>query len=299
MINWTLWKHAFRDARWLLLGCSVTMFGFFWLFIYLQSHIAAPAFVDFIQNQMSELEGAFGLDVTLVALPRGRLSMGYVDPVVIILCAVWAIARGSDAVSGPIDRGTMEMILAQPVSRRSVLLSHVTVTVLGAAVLAVVAWAGTVAGIYTVSWKQEVLGGVLGRTILYTPLRELVSPSDFIPAAVCLFCLIFFVAGLTMLVSSCQRYRRHTIGWVGSFYVLQMVIKIVGLNSDHKWTYYFTFFGAYWPQRLVAKPEGTVDIFNTALPMGLAYNGLLFAGGLASIVAACLVFSRRDLPAPL
>ena len=42
-----------------------------------------------------------------------------VDPVVVLTATVWGVTRGSDAVSGQLERGTLEMILAQPVRRRA------------------------------------------------------------------------------------------------------------------------------------------------------------------------------------
>ena len=44
--------------------------------------------------------------VPSVATSLGRISMAYVDPVVVFAATVWGIGRGSDAVSGEIGRGT-------------------------------------------------------------------------------------------------------------------------------------------------------------------------------------------------
>ena len=41
---------------------------------------------------------------------------------------MFAIARGSDVVSGELGRGTLEMLLAQPVSRLQVLYTQAAVT---------------------------------------------------------------------------------------------------------------------------------------------------------------------------
>ena len=299
MLNSTLWKRAFFDAVWLMAGCTVLMFAFHWLFIYLTSFVSTPAFADFLQSELpKDLLGMFGMPLDLAAGPKGRLAMAYVDPTVVVISAIWAIARGSDAVSGPLDRGTLEMILAQPVSRFSVLLAQVAMTVLGAVLIAAAALAGTAAGIATVNWKETHFGGILGTAEIVRPLSELVSAADYLPAAVSLFALTLFAAGLTTLVSSVQTSRKQTIGLVGSFYLLQVVMKVVGLTSTHKWIFKATFLGAYWPQKIVAQPEA-IEVLGGSVSMGLFYNGILIGGGLACLVAAFVVFARRDLPAPL
>ena len=56
-----------------------------------------------------------------IATSAGRIAVAYDDPIVLLLVTVWAISRGSDAVSGELNRGTMEMVLAQPVTRLGVL----------------------------------------------------------------------------------------------------------------------------------------------------------------------------------
>ncbi len=90
--------------------------------------------------------------------PAGRIAAEYDDPVVLLLMTVWAISRGSDAVSGELNRGTMEMLLGQPVTRLGVISVQACVTLLGAALIAMAAWLGTCVGLATVS-----LDGSAGR----------------------------------------------------------------------------------------------------------------------------------------
>src|SRR5437667_4519235 len=55
------------------------------------------------------------------------LSIGYVHPLMQIIFCIWAIGRATSAVAGEIDRGTMELLLAQPIRRPSILLAHLVV----------------------------------------------------------------------------------------------------------------------------------------------------------------------------
>jgi hypothetical protein len=55
---------------------------------------------------------------------------------------------------------------------------------------------------------------------------------------------------------------------------------------------YLTFLGAFEPQKLAIYPE-------TAWQISLRYDGTLIGLGLIAYLAAALVFSHRDIPAPL
>ena len=89
----------------------------------------------------------------LVSYP-GLISFTYEEPLAYLIMAVWTVSRGSDCVSGEIGRGTMEMLLAQPISRLRYQTSHTFVTVLGIVVLATAAHAGTYVGIQTAKIKS-------------------------------------------------------------------------------------------------------------------------------------------------
>lgn len=290
-----IWKKAVRDAFWLMAGCTLAMFSFFWLFVYMNSLVPSSAFLDIVSQLPSETHGLLGMSVKEAASWPGRLSLAFIDTTVILISAVWSIARGSDAVSGPLDRGVLEMVLAQPVSRRSLLFVHCTVTVLGAALLSLAAWLGLAAGIATVTVDETTLF-VFTRNV---PLSELVQPGKYVWCAMSLFSLTVFTAGLTTLVSSCGRYRRVTVGIVGAFYVVQVILKVAAKIAAEEipWLSYTTFLGAYWPQRIAAEAMKAAP--NDAWELAARYNGPLIGGAVACYAAAAIIFSRRDLPAPL
>ncbi|NIL98929.1 MAG: ABC transporter permease subunit [Planctomycetales bacterium] len=291
---WPIWKKSFRDAFWLLSGCTLVMFGFFWLFVYMTSLVPSSAFLEFVSQLPDETHGLFGISVRQAADWPGRLSLSFVDPTVVLVSAIWAIARGSDAVSGPLDRGTLEMLLAQPVSRLHLLVAHNVVTIVGAILMSVAAWMGLAAGIATVHVEQTSLFWFTK----VVPLSDLVRPGDYSLSAVNLFALTVFSAALTTLVSAGGRYRRLTIGIIGGFYVVQVILKVAGLAaSELDWLFYTTFLGAYWPQ--VIAVEAMQAPPNDVWWLSLKYNGLLLGGAAVCYLAAAVVFHRRDIPAPL
>lgn len=273
--NRALWSKAIGEARLLLLGCTLLMFSFHWLFVLITSLIGQQDFRAILDLVPPMFRNLTGIPVDDLATYQGRLSMAYLDPVVYFASACWAIARGSDCISGDLGRGTMEMLLAQPVRRLAVLTTQAAVMTAGAAVLAVAAWLGTWIGLRTIT------------------LEAPVDVTLYIPAAANLFSLTFFTAGLATLVSSWDRYRWRTIGIVGSFYLLQFILKIISrMVPKLEWLSRWTFHGAYLPQLLVNKPE-------QAWELSLRLDGILIGLGLACFGLAAAIFCRRDLPAPL
>src|SRR6478735_1896117 len=59
--------------------------------------------------------------------PNDFLAVGMLHPVVLILSCVWAIGRAAGAVAGELDRGTMELLLSQPLPRNRLILAHLIV----------------------------------------------------------------------------------------------------------------------------------------------------------------------------
>jgi len=276
-MNRALWSKAWLEARWMLAGCALLMFLFHWLFVWITNLIPMPTYLNLVGGLPPEIKRMLGPDVENYLTHGGRIALGYIDPVVLFLSAVWGISRGSDAVSGEIGRGTMEMLLAQPVRRLTVLLIPVAVMVAGAAALAVSAWLGTFVGLALVDFGPDVV----------------IPTDDYVPAALNLFALTFFTAAIATLASSWDRYRWRTVGLVGAVYVVQLVMKMISrMVESLDWMMWTTFLGAYQPQILATEPEQVWEL-------SLRYNGVLLGLGLLAFVLSAVIFCRRDLPAPL
>jgi ABC-2 type transport system permease protein len=277
--NRALWRKAIIDARLLLIASMILMFVFHWIYVWITSQIRLGALAEMIRELPKAIQNLSGVPIDQVATVPGRIAVAYVDQVVLLTTGVWAIARGSDVVSGEINRGTMEMLLAQPVRRLAVLWTQSATTIMGAAMIAGAAWMGTCAGIATVSLERPV------------------SPLVFVPAALNVFSLTFFLSGVSTLASSLDQYRWRTIGLMGGFFVIGLIIKVLARTVPNlAWLRYLTFFGAFEPQQLVT---AMVDSPTSAWTLSLQYDGVLVGLGLVSFVAAAVIFCHRDLPAPL
>lgn len=264
-----------REAVWLLAGCCTVMFAFHWLQVWFVGELSFEDFKGIIDRIPEKFQRLFPVPPEqLLGLP-GRIAMSYSEPLTLLVISAWSIGRGSDAVSGELGRGTMEMLLAQPVRRIELLVAQGLVTVAGAALIAMSAWLGTFTGINVV--------------VLESP----VQPEPYLYCALNLFSLGFFLAGGTTMISSADRYRWRTIGIAGAVFVVQKIVEIIGQSVLRlKWLEWFSFFTAYRPPRFITQPE-------IAPQLAWQTCGLLFGMGLAGYCIAAIIFCRRDLPAPL
>lgn len=276
MWNTAIWKKSWGDQRGLVLAMAALWSAFPWIYLWLSAQIPMPAFHDVLLRAIPEdWQKLSGVPFSEVATYAGRVALAFVDPVVVLAATVWGITRGSDAVSGQVERGTMEMLLAQPVTRRAVFITQALATTAGAAVLCSVLLASV--------WTAVSFGPWAGK----------VEPERFVPAVLNVFGLMICMAGITACVSAADSYRWRTIGILCGFYVFSILAKLVGrMSGAFAWAGYLSVFNAYEPQRLVG---GTADAWRLLA----AYDGVLLGVGIIGFVVGAILFSRRDLPAPL
>jgi ABC-2 type transport system permease protein len=286
----TLLAKSFGDARLLLAALAVVMLFFPWLYAWATSLISMPAFSEFLSNALpKQWQSAWGVPISEVAKPAGRVALLYVHPLVVFSAAMWAITRGSDVVAGEIGRGTMEMLLAQPVRRTSLYASHAVVTVFGSALLAACVWCGTVMGLRSAE------------------LYANVPPTLYMPPAINLFGLMVGVSGFAALVSACSSQRWRAVGITVAWYVVSAMISVAStVTGRGQWWRYLSLLNSYKPQLLVARHEAAWDFFryrdDAVAGLGLGLGGhqfVLFAVGLLCYVVGAVVFSRREIPAPI
>ena len=276
MWNTAIWKKSWGDQRGLVLAMAALWSAFPWIYLWLSAQIPMNAFHDVLLRAIPEdWQKLSGVPFSEVATYAGRVALAFVDPVVVLAATVWGITRGSDAVSGQVERGTMEMLLAQPVTRRAVFTTQAVATTMGAALLCGVLLASV--------WSAVSFGPWAGK----------VEPARFVPAVLNVFGLMVCMAGITAAVSAADSYRWRTIGILCGFYVFSILAKLVGrMSGIFAWVGYLSVFNAYEPQRLVG---GTADAWRLLM----LYDGVLLGVGVLGFVIGGIIFSRRDLPAPL
>ncbi len=137
-----MWLHSIyvkslRDQRWQIVGFGLSLAAIAALDV-----LIWPAYKD--QLQLLELppaiEAFLGTDLA-IGTPAGFLNAEFFSWVTILLI-VYAVMQGTGAIAGEESSGTMDLLLAQPVHRSSVVLAKAAAAITGAALIILVGYGG-------------------------------------------------------------------------------------------------------------------------------------------------------------
>jgi len=277
-MNRVLWRKAVSDAWLQLLASSVLLVLFAWVFVWLMSFFQPGAMLTILKLLPRFVEPMLGVPVDELASMTGRLSVLYVHVITLLVTIGWAVGRGSDAVSGEISRGTMDLLLSLPLRRASVILVSAITTAAGAAILALSVWIGTWIGVALVRLPQPA------------------EPWRLLPGVLNLATMTFCLAGLTTLLSSWDHDRWRTIWLAGGLFaassILKMVARMGGPESRLDYLSYLSFLTAFEPQQLILLSA------EVTRSMAWWYNGTLIGVGLTAYLFAAVIFTCRDIPSP-
>jgi ABC-2 type transport system permease protein len=349
-MTWPLLRKLLRDVRLPLFVTALLLGGFQVLWAHVTARILgrlAPFF-----NTLAGLGGLTPKDVEAVVFEgpgkvlrtiiggegvkldsaMDMLSIGYVHPLMVLTFCIWGVGRAAGAVAGEIDRGTMELLLAQPLARWRLLLSHLLLDGITIPVLALSLWAGNWAGAWLITPIQiekpkiqaaapvrnylielgplrvTVKDPLAGRTVRKADPDRLkkrlaVEPAKFAPAVWLVGGLIFAVCGGTMWLSAAGRFRWRVLGLAVFLTLLQFLVNVLGQMWDQAaWLRPLTIFYYYQPQQLMLSGDWCVTFreWNNDEPLWRVPMPLvLYGAGLVGYVLALLTLVRRDLPAPL
>jgi ABC-2 type transport system permease protein len=313
-------KKCVNEALLLWGACALVLFFFPWVRIWTVSQFELSGFAPLLK-QFRAFEKFSPVPLEQFLTYHGMIGFTFDEPVLILCILVWSISRGSDVVSGELGRGTMEMMLAQPLSRGQVYAAHALVTIVGLMLLCTLVYCGIYLGIHTNStpvgsssgFKIPFLNLELGNTLskattTMMPLSQLVSPSVYIVPTMNLFGLGLLVLGLSSMISAIDQYRWRTIGVVIGIYVLQLLLFILA-KSTPKLAFLkpFSFLAGYQPDWIVQKvfrePSNAwafrVDGEHWTDQVGpLTYVAMMVGAGLLFYLIGYVRFRTRDLPAP-
>jgi len=266
-VNGTLFARtlAWQRTRWLLVAVALVGWGILIPVIY-------TAFSDAIRDLANsgvipeELLN-FGSG-SLFSLP-GAVTLGTQHPIAIALLAVFAVGASSLAIAGERQRGTLENLLARPLSRTTV---YATITV---ALLLVVAvcLAALLAGFSAGAAIQGVLDD------LALEQMPLVFLNGF----------LLWGAFTTFGLAASATFDRSgpAVGLTLAYVLVNYFFEILGsLWTAVDWTQEYSLFHHF---------NATEILSGTLEPIDLVVTGIAFV---VPIVWALVVFPRRDLAAP-
>ena len=204
----------------------------------------------------------------LFTLP-GTIALGFIHPIAVALGLVFALGFAVNAVAGERQRGTLEVLLARPLSRRRLYLTLLVATLLFVAVAMAAQVLGTFIG--------ATLAGALGEL---QPERLAVMWLNGV--------LVFLAIGAVALAASVSFDRlTPALGLSLAFILVSYFLEIIGsLWIDARGLQPYSLFHYLDPKGALT---GTMTAADWLVPLAVFATGF---------VAALVVFPRRDLAAP-
>lgn len=209
-----------RDQRRSLLGWAVSiatlvvMYGSFWPTIKGQ-----PSMNDFLNQMPAAMRSMFAMSGADMSTPGGYVKielLSFMGPILVIL---YAVTAGNAAIAGEEDRHTMDLLLANPISRTRLVLDKLGAMILGITLITAVTGAalylcGPLFGLWIPAGKVAaamlhlgLLGLVFGALALAIGAATgRTGASRGVPALVAV--LAYMVNGLAPLVSWLEPIQR-------------------------------------------------------------------------------------------
>ncbi len=243
--------------------------------------------------------------------PSDFLAVELLHPVVLMLTCIWAVGRAAGAIAGELDRGTMELLLSQPIPRHTLIVAHLVVDAIVIPLLCASIWLGTNVGLWAVgpfvvdhSVLDKLPKPMAGFTLPKGPDVLEVSVAGQPAALVNLAGLYFAMSGLTLLISSLNRSRWRAMGFAVLLILGMFVVNVLGqLWNTAAVLRPLSLFFYYQPQKIWLKDDYAAELgeaFSNGQPLARVPVLLVqFSVGALGYLAAARVFTRRDLPAPL
>ena len=256
---------AWQRVRWVLIGLAIFGWGLLMPIIY-------STFSDAVRDLANS--GAipeeflnFGSG-SMFTLP-GTVTIGFQHPIAISLLGVFAIGTTATAIAGERQRGTLEVLLARPLTRTGVYVTILLAVLLVIASLLVAILAGFGVG----AASQGILDDLAVEHLPMTFLNGFLLWGAF--------------ATFGMAASVTFDRPGPALGLSLGYLLLNYFLEILGsLWPDAAWTQEYSLFHHFNPTEIL---EGALD------PIDLVILGVAFV---VPIVYALVVFPRRDLAAP-
>jgi beta-exotoxin I transport system permease protein len=267
-MNGALLRHTWRSQRTKLaiIAIALSVWGFLLPIIYAQFGSRFTALMN--SGLMPEQFARFG-GGDVFSLP-GTIALSFIHPISIILTSVFAVGFSASAVAGERQRGTLEVVLARPISRRAFYLTLLAASFGFIAILSAALLAGGVSGAAFAGVIKE----LAFRSLPFLWLNSILLFGSF--AAIALAASVSFDR-LTPAFGV-------TLGIVISMYVLEV---LGSLWPAAEWLQPYSLFHYLKAKAILT---GSAAPFDVAV---LAFVTLL------AMAWALVVFPRRDLAAPI
>ncbi|MGH2418725.1 MAG: ABC transporter permease subunit [Candidatus Limnocylindria bacterium] len=205
---------------------------------------------------------------SLFTLP-GAVTLGFQHPLALAMLGIFAVGSSATAVAGERARGTLEVLLARPISRLALYAS-----ILGALLLVVLI----------------VLLAILGGMIAGSLIQGIADEVDLgLMPLVLLNGFGLWAAFTTFGMAASVSFDRPgpAVGLALAYLVVNYFLEILGsLWTDAAWTQEYSLFHHFDPGEILSGNLQPIDLV------------IVFTAAIVPVVYAFIVFPRRDLAAP-
>jgi len=266
-MNGSLFRHTWRAQRLKLAFVSIALviWGFFLPVIYAQfgSQFQALMQTGIVPEQFARFGGG-----DIFSLP-GSIALGFIHPIAIILSAVFAVGFSTSSVAGERQRGTLEVVLARPISRRT---HYLTLLAASFSFVAI-----TIAALLLGGLTGSAFAGVIGE------LKVGNLPLLWLNGVL----LFGSIAAIGLAASVSFDRLAPALGLTLGFVVVMYFLDVLG---------------SLWPDAQVLQPYSLFHYLKAkaVLTGGAETVDLVVLGAVIvlAMVWSLLVFPRRDLAAP-
>jgi ABC-type transport system involved in multi-copper enzyme maturation permease subunit len=205
---------------------------------------------------------------SLFSLP-GAITLGFQHPLALAFMGIFAVGTTTAAIAGERERGTLEVLLARPLSRRGLYLTVALAVVVLLAIELLAMLGGQVTGILIQGITDQIDLGALWLVFVNGMLLW----------------GAFAAFGLAASVS----FDRHApaLGLALAYLLVNYFLEILGsLWTDVAWSQEYSLFHHFQPTQALTGKADPLDFV------------ILAAAIVVPVIYALIVFPRRDLAAP-
>ena len=264
MTSMALYKREMKGSIKLLIVFSAIITMYVTIIIQMYDPQMMKTLDNFVEV-MPEVMSAVGMKANATNLLGFMVSYLY-GFILLIFPMLFCILRGNALISKYVDKGSMVMLVAAPMKRRTIAFTQINVLVSGILLL-----------------------------IFYTTIVELICAISSFAGELDikelfilnggLLCLHLFIGGICFLSSCIFSDAKYSVafgaGIPAFMYVLQMLANVGGNAEKAK---YFTFFTLFRPDSIIVGESGAI--------LGVF---VLLAGAFILYVLGIMIFERKDL----
>jgi ABC-type transport system involved in multi-copper enzyme maturation permease subunit len=266
-ISIPLWNRIWKDYWFTTLICTLTLFLFHWLVVTFLPLYDLRYRLIHIRRMPQILKAMIGPDLMEIVSTTCIGSFAFLHPISLAVLMAIAIMIPSWVLVGQIDRGTIELILSTPTSRRKLLFTTI--------------WAGLFGGVILIAFM--LIGVWVG--VSTTKLNEPYHFDLIVRVAINLFALYILFLSISIFFSSIFSIRGLATGWVVAFAVFTYLLHFLS-----EWWEFFSrisFLGPLYYFRPIKIAAGVYDPTRDIV--------VLLVVSIALLTLSTVWFSRRNI----